>query len=146
MRQTGALSAVVPGFRMKKLWLPVQRLVLPLALLLALIVPSLAAQVAVSNKWRLEFSGAAESAGEMVFEIVPSGQPPVRVVAVIERNDGENRVARKVKTAIDRQAGMHQSFGKAAGKPVNSLHGCRIMHEPVCHGIGIERAGTGQNV
>jgi hypothetical protein len=90
---------------MKKLWLPVQRLVLPLALLLALIVPSLAAQAAGSNKWRLQFSGAAESAGEMVFEVVPSGQPPVRVVAVIERNDGENRVARKVKTAIDRQAG-----------------------------------------
>jgi hypothetical protein len=68
-------------------------------------VPSLAAQAAGSNKWRLQFSGAAESAGEMVFEVVPSGQPPVRVVAVIERNDGENRVARKVKTAIDRQAG-----------------------------------------
>lgn len=82
---------------MKKLWLPV--------LLLALAAPSLAAQAAGSNKWRLEFSGAAESAGEIVLEIVPSGQPPVRVLAVIERNDGENRVARKVKTAIDRQAG-----------------------------------------
>ena len=58
-----------------------------------------------SNKWRLEFSGAAESAGEMVFEIVPTGREAVRVRVVIERNDGENRVARKVKTAIDRQAG-----------------------------------------
>lgn len=58
-----------------------------------------------SNKWRLEFSGAAESAGEMVFEIVPSGGAPVRVNVSIERNDGENRVARKVKSAIDRQAG-----------------------------------------
>ena len=69
--------------------------------------PAAAAPAAgpTSNKWRLEFSGAAGSAGEMVFEIVPVGQPPVRVVAVIERNDGENRVARKVKTAIDRQAG-----------------------------------------
>lgn len=59
----------------------------------------------LSNKWRLEFSGAAESAGEIVLEIVPKGEAPVRVRAVIERNDGENRVARKVKTAIDRQAG-----------------------------------------
>lgn len=58
-----------------------------------------------SNKWRLEFSGAAESAGEMVFEIVPKGRDAVRVRVEIERNDGENRVARKVKTAIDRQAG-----------------------------------------
>ncbi len=78
---------------------------LPLVLLSLLLASSVSAQVANSNKWRLEFSGAAESAGEMVFEIVPEGEPPVRVVAVIERNDGENRVARKVKRAIDRQAG-----------------------------------------
>ena len=58
-----------------------------------------------SNKWRLQFSGAAESAGEMVFEIVPTGQDAVLVSVPIERNDGENRVARKVKSAIDRQAG-----------------------------------------
>lgn len=74
-------------------------------LLIALCVsaPALAAE---SNKWRLEFSGAAESAGEMVFEIVPDGEAPVQVMVAIERNDGENRVARKVKTAIDRQAGQ----------------------------------------
>jgi hypothetical protein len=68
-------------------------------------VVSLPAAAAGSNKWRLEFSGAAESAGELVFEIVPAGEAPVRVTVPIERNDGENRVARKVKTAIDRQAG-----------------------------------------
>lgn len=59
----------------------------------------------LSNKWRLEFSGAAESAGSIVLEIRPDGRAPVQVTAAIERNDGENRVARKVKTAIDRQAG-----------------------------------------
>lgn len=64
--------------------------------------PALAAE---SNKWRLEFSGAAESAGELVLEIAPKGRDPVRITVLIERNDGENRVARKVKTAIDRQAG-----------------------------------------
>ena len=69
---------------------------------LSALAPAFAAE---SNKWRLEFSGAAESAGEMVFEIVPSGRAPVRVSVIIERNDGENRVARKVKIAIDRQAG-----------------------------------------
>jgi hypothetical protein len=86
---------------MNKLWLSA----LPLVLLSVLFASPVSAQVANSNKWRLEFSGAAESAGEIVLEIVPEGEPPVRVVAVIERNDGENRVARKVKKAIDRQAG-----------------------------------------
>lgn len=68
-------------------------------------VAALPAMAAQSNKWRLQFSGAAESAGELVFEIVPAGRSAVRVTVPIERNDGENRVARKVKSAIDRQAG-----------------------------------------
>ena len=58
-----------------------------------------------SNKWRLEFSGAAESAGEIVLEIAAPNETPIEVKAVIDGNDGENRVARKVKRAIDRQAG-----------------------------------------
>lgn len=81
---------------------PILTFVLSLGLLLGPMGSALAGD---SNKWRLQFSGAAESAGEMVFEIVPNEQPPVRVRVRIERNDGENRVARKVKTAIDRQAG-----------------------------------------
>lgn len=68
-------------------------------------LPQSAPQGPLSNKWRLEFSGAAESAGTIVLEIQPKGQAPVQVTTSIERNDGENRVARKLKTAIDRQAG-----------------------------------------
>ncbi len=81
-----------------------RRMPLSIVLVLALcgVAPAFAAE---SNKWRLEFSGAAESAGELVLEVAPKGQEPVRVTVAIERNDGENRVARKVKTAIDRQAG-----------------------------------------
>ena len=75
------------------------------AALLMAISASHPAFASESNKWRLEFSGAAESAGEMLFEIVPHGREAVQVRVAIERNDGENRVARKVKTAIDRQAG-----------------------------------------
>lgn len=75
------------------------------AVLLIAVCASAPAFASESNKWRLEFSGAAESAGDMVFEIVPAGREAVRVRVEIERNDGENRVARKVKTAIDRQAG-----------------------------------------
>lgn len=76
-----------------------------LCVIVLLSLAALPAMAAQSNKWRLQFSGAAESAGELVFEIVPAGKAPVRVTVAIERNDGENRVARKVKTAIDRQAG-----------------------------------------
>lgn len=85
---------------------PLARLPLATVLLLALCPLAVSSAFAGdSNKWRLQFSGAAESAGEMVFEIVPTGQEPVLVSVPIERNDGENRVARKVKSAIDRQAG-----------------------------------------
>ena len=89
--------------------------IIALALSLTMAAPAFALQ---SNKWRLEFSGAAESAGEMVFEIVPSGRAPVRVSVLIERNDGENRVARKVKTAIDRQAGKWVDAELADGEDV----------------------------
>ena len=57
------------------------------------------------GRHRQQFSGAAESAGEIVLRIAPKGRQPLDVRVPIERNDGENRVARKVKTAIDRQAG-----------------------------------------
>lgn len=84
--------------------IPMRRMSSFIVFLLALCAAA-PAFAAGSNKWRLEFSGAAESAGELVLEIAPEGREPVRVTVAIERNDGENRVARKVKTAIDRQAG-----------------------------------------
>lgn len=53
-----------------------------------------------SNKWRLEFSGAAESDGEIVLRIQPVGGEPIEVTTVIEGDDGENRVAAKVRDAL----------------------------------------------
>jgi hypothetical protein len=53
-----------------------------------------------SNKWRLEFSGAAESRGEIVLLIQPVGGEPVEVSTAIEGNDGENRIAGKVRDAL----------------------------------------------
>lgn len=85
--------------------MPIRRAPAFLFPVLLLCLSVLPVSAATSNKWRLQFSGAAESAGELVFEITPADAPPVRVTVAIERNDGENRVARKVKTAIDRQAG-----------------------------------------
>lgn len=55
----------------------------------------------LSNKWRLQFSGAAESAGELVFAVRDEAGAAYEVVVPIEGNDGENRVASKVRRALD---------------------------------------------
>lgn len=55
-----------------------------------------------SNKWRLEFSGAAESAGEIVIAVTDERGADYQVSVAIERNDGENRVSSKVQRALDR--------------------------------------------
>ncbi|HEX4854158.1 hypothetical protein [Arenimonas sp.] len=55
-----------------------------------------------SNKWRLEFSGAAESAGEIVIAVTDARGADYQVRVAIERNDGENRVSSKVQRALDR--------------------------------------------
>lgn len=60
------------------------------------------ADAPASNKWRLQFSGAAESAGELVFAISDAEGAAYEVVVPIEGNDGENRVASKVRRALDR--------------------------------------------
>jgi hypothetical protein len=53
-----------------------------------------------SNKWRLEFSGAAESPGEIVLLIQPVGGEPIEVSTSIKGSDGENRIAGKVRDAL----------------------------------------------
>jgi hypothetical protein len=74
----------------------------------ALMFATAAAVAAPSNKWRLEFSGAAESPGEIVLSITPVGGTPVEVTTVIEGNDGENRIASKVRTAL--KAALKEDF------------------------------------
>ena len=65
--------------------------------------PVLPADAKLSNKWRLQFSGAAESAGELEFEVTDTAGKGFRIVVAIEGNDGENRVSSKVRRALDRQ-------------------------------------------
>jgi hypothetical protein len=93
----------------------------------ALVFASAAALAAPSNKWRLEFSGAAESPGEIVLSVTPVGGTPVEVTTVIEGNDGENRVAKKVTTAlkaalkedykVERDDGEDVLIKKRGGRP-----------------------------
>ena len=65
--------------------------------------PVMPADAKLSNKWRLQFSGAAESPGELEFELTDTDGAAFRVVVAIEGNDGENRVASKVRRALDKQ-------------------------------------------
>ena len=81
-------------------------LALPAATLAGAATPvpvSMPAEAALSNKWRLQFSGAAESPGELVFEVTDSAGAAYRVRVAIEGNDGENRVSSKARRALDKQ-------------------------------------------
>ena len=49
-----------------------------------------------SNKWRLEFSGGAHSAGEIVIELTPKGLDPLTVRISVADNTSENHVAKRV--------------------------------------------------
>ncbi len=73
-----------------------------LAPLLALASAGVQAETDRSNKWRLQFSGAAESDGEIVLAVNDSKGANFQVTVPIERNDGENRVSSKVRRALDK--------------------------------------------
>ncbi|WP_146907430.1 hypothetical protein [Arenimonas daejeonensis] len=69
-------------------------------LVFTLAIASSSAFANPSNKWRLEFSGAAESAGTIVISVTPEGGEAVEVSTEIQKNDGENRVAAKVRDSL----------------------------------------------
>jgi len=62
-------------------------------MLLALV---LTAQASPSNKWRLEFSGNAESSGIIELRISPVGGIPIEATIDIEDGTSENGVAKAV--------------------------------------------------
>lgn len=76
------------------------RFIRRLALALALMLAAGSALADTSNKWRLQFSGAAESAGEIVLAVREPEGDTFEVVVVIEGNDGENRVSSKARRAL----------------------------------------------
>jgi len=68
-----------------------------------LLVLSSAALAEVSNKWRLEFSGDAESGGEIIFRITPQGGVPIDAVVTIPNDTDENEVAQAVALGLQAQ-------------------------------------------
>lgn len=67
---------------------------------------SLALAAGVENKWRLQFSGNAESDGRIVLELAPGEGEPMRATAAIAKGRGENAVARDVRDALRAQVGQ----------------------------------------
>lgn len=64
-----------------------------------------AGAVGTENKWRLQFSGNAESAGRIVLELTPTAGEPIRASADIPKGLGEDHVARSVRDALQAAAG-----------------------------------------
>lgn len=72
------------------------------ALALSVLLAS-AAVASPSNKWRLQFSGNAESDGVIVLEITPVGGEPKTVEVAVSKGTGENAVAKLVTEACRKQ-------------------------------------------
>jgi uncharacterized protein YxjI len=54
----------------------------------------------LSNKWRIEVSGGANSDGTMLFRVTPDKGTPVDVTVQIKDGRGENKVAQDIKDAM----------------------------------------------
>jgi len=70
------------------------------------LVATVAVAAGVENKWRLEFSGNAESDGRIVLELAPDQGEPMRATAQITKGRSENGVARDVRDALKAQVGQ----------------------------------------
>ena len=57
---------------------------------------ALNAQASPSNKWRLQFSGKADSDGVITITVHPKGGTPITTAIPVEDNTGENAVAKTV--------------------------------------------------
>jgi hypothetical protein len=74
--------------------------------LLALFLPLTTLAAPLENKWRLQFSGGARSAGVVALAITPKDQATINVEVPIEAGTGENAVARRVRD------GLREAIGK----------------------------------
>lgn len=70
---------------------------------LVLLAVSMAAVASPSNKWRLQFSGGADSDGTIVMLITPEGGTPIEASVAIKKGTGENAVAKAVVTGLKSQ-------------------------------------------
>lgn len=88
-----------------------------LGICLAMMVSAAGAD-GVENKWRLEFSGNAESAGRIVLLLAPAEGDPIRATADVAAGRSENGVARDVRDALQAQAGKRYNVEIDDGEDV----------------------------
>ena len=66
----------------------------------ALLLAALPAFAAPSNKWRIQCSEGAKSAGELVFAFTPEGAATFEVTVPVADGTSENGVARTIRDAF----------------------------------------------
>lgn len=71
--------------------------------LLALLLTAFTAAASPSNKWRLEFSGGADSDGTIVLRISPEGGTPIDASIDVKDGTGENAIAKTVVKGLEAQ-------------------------------------------
>ncbi|MDX1379749.1 MAG: hypothetical protein R3233_01445 [Xanthomonadales bacterium] len=71
--------------------------------LLALPAAALAVTTSPSNKWRVEFSGGADSDGTIVIRITPKGGEPIEASIDVKDGTSENHVAKTVVEGLKAQ-------------------------------------------
>jgi hypothetical protein len=72
-------------------------------LVVLLLFAAAAAQASTSNKWRLQFSGGADSDGVIVLRITPRDGEAITAEIAIEDGTGENNVAKAVVDGLKEQ-------------------------------------------
>lgn len=70
------------------------------AITLALAASTAVAADGVENKWRVEVSGNAETAGRIVLQLAPVKGDPIQAIATVANGRSENDVARDVSAAL----------------------------------------------
>jgi hypothetical protein len=82
------------------------------------LVASVAGADGVHNKWRVEISGNAESAGRIVLQLAPAEGDPLTATVVVPKGRGENGVARDVRDAVQAAAGKRYDVEVDDGEDV----------------------------
>lgn len=105
---------------------------------LALMIAAQLAVASTSNKWRLEFSGGADSDGTIVIRLSPKEGAPLEASVDIEDGRSENGVAKDVVSGLKEQVGDRFHVERDDGEDVlikkrrgNSDFGVEIMSNSV---------------
>ncbi|WP_189452375.1 hypothetical protein [Cognatilysobacter bugurensis] len=85
---------------------------------LGLAVAAAPAAADPSNKWRIEISSDADSAGTIVFELLPVGGEPIAVAVQVPDETDENDVADLIRDTMEAQLAGRYSVEVDDGEDV----------------------------